>query len=62
MFLFIKGTVDKARDTISEIEEIKRKEMQMVENMHAMNPRFGLIDTSSLSGASPLQLVGEFLK
>lgn len=54
--------MDKARDTISEIEEIKRKELQMVENMHTMHPRFGLIDASSLSAVSPLHAVGEFLK
>lgn len=54
--------MDKARDTISEIEEIKRKELQMVENMHTLHPRFGLMDTSSLSAVSPLHVVGEYPK
>lgn len=37
-----KGTrEDKARDTISEIEELKRKEMLMRENMQLFHPRWG---------------------
>ncbi|XP_054280868.1 uncharacterized protein LOC128998666 isoform X2 [Macrosteles quadrilineatus] len=55
-----KGSVDKARDTISEIEELKRKEMQLLENMQK-HPHYGVKDNLALAAALPLQLVGEVL-
>lgn len=51
--------MDKARDTISEIEELKRKEMQMLENIQSVHPAWGLRDAHSLSAALPLQIAGK---
>lgn len=53
------GSQDKARDTISEIEELKRKEMMLLENMQKQLPHYGLKDTLNLPPTLPLQLVGK---
>lgn len=53
------GAVDKAKETISEIEEIKRKELQMIQNMQEIHPKWGLIDANSLPPSIPLQVAGE---
>lgn len=50
---------DKARDTISEIEELKRKEMLYRENMQLFHPRWGRENHLYPSLTLPIPLSGK---